>query len=93
MVDQLSTATNQCITGVDQGQMSLGFLTSMLYGIEQLGIDPGQTGQLLGVELVGLALVAVDQPDLARVGHEHLVTAPFEQPAHPGEAMKRKVYN
>jgi len=56
----------------------------MPYRVEKLGIGPSKTSQLLGVELVGLSLPSVDQPGLARVGHEHLVSAPFEDPAHPG---------
>jgi hypothetical protein len=56
----------------------------MLHRIQKLGIGPGKTGQLLGIELVGLTLVGVDQPCLAGVGHQHLVTALLEQAAHPG---------
>src|SRR5215216_7148540 len=64
--------------------MSLGLLAAMLYGIQKLGIGSGKTRQLLGVELVGLTLVAVDQPCLARIGHQNLVTAVMEDPVHPG---------
>ena len=40
----------------------------MLEWVKQLGIDSGQTGQVLCVELVGLAPLAVDKPEFPGVG-------------------------
>jgi hypothetical protein len=64
--------------------MSLGGFAPVLYGIQQFGIDPGKAGQVLGIQLVGFALIGVDQLHLARVGNQHFVAAFFEQTARPG---------
>src|SRR5829696_8512173 len=40
-------------------------------------MEARKTGQLLGIELIGLTLFAVDQPRLARIGYKYLVTALF----------------
>jgi hypothetical protein len=45
--------------------MSLALFTPVLERIEQLRIKPCQAGQILGVYLVGLLLVGVDEPYLA----------------------------
>lgn len=68
---------------MDERQVGLGVFAPVLYRVEKLGIYPGQTGQLVGIELVGLAPFAVDQPCLAGVGYEDLVSASLEQPTHP----------
>jgi hypothetical protein len=68
---------------MDERQVGLGILAPVLYRVQKLGIGPGQTGQLLGVELVGLTPFAVDQSCLSGVGYEDLVTALLEQPTHP----------
>src|SRR5215218_9590779 len=68
---------------MDQRQVSLRLFSPMLYWVEKLGIDSGQARKLLGIELVGLMLVAVDQARLARVGDKYLVSALFEDPVHP----------
>ena len=63
--------------------MSLRLFTPVLDGIQKLGIYPGQARQLLSVELIGLTLVTVDQPGLARIGYQYLVAQAFEDPVHP----------
>src|SRR5215203_5251727 len=40
-------------------------------------------GQVLSIHLIGLALVGVDEPHLASIGDQHLVTTLFEQPTNP----------
>ena len=42
----------------------------MLDRREQLGIEPGQPGQLFGVDLVGLASLPVDEAHLPGVGEQ-----------------------
>jgi hypothetical protein len=51
---------------------------------QQLGIESGKPGQVLGVYLVGFALVLVDQAQLTSVGHQHLVSTLFQKPTDPG---------
>lgn len=46
----------------------------MLDRAEQLGIEPCYTRQILSVYAITLMLVLVDQPQLARVGHDDLMT-------------------
>jgi hypothetical protein len=69
--------------------MSLALFTSVLEGVEQLRIKTCQASQILGVYLVGLALVGIDQPCLARIGYQHLVATLFEHPANPGRVSAR----
>jgi hypothetical protein len=64
--------------------MSLALFTPMLERVKKLGIQPRQAGQILGVQFVVLALVAVDEPQFTGIGHQHLVAAPLQKPAHPG---------
>src|SRR3712207_407126 len=62
----------------------------MLQRREQLGVhSSGKTSQLLGIQLVGLSPLAIDQPRLARVGHQDLVATLFEHPAHPRRVSSR----
>src|SRR3712207_3606902 len=65
MVDELRTATNEHFAGVQKRQVSLGLLTSVLERVQELGINSGQPGQILRVELVTFTLVAVDEVELS----------------------------
>ena len=69
--------------------MSLGIFASMFEWVEQLRVQPCQASQVLGIYLVGLALVGVDQSRLARIGYQHLVATLFEHPANPGGVSAR----
>src|SRR5215210_8946321 len=51
---------------------------------EQLRIE---ACQVLGIDLVGLLLVGVDEPQLASIGHQDLVAALLREPADPGEGF------
>jgi hypothetical protein len=64
--------------------MSLALLAPMLYGVEELRIEACQASQILGVDLVGLAFVGVDELYLARIGNQYLVATLLEHPACPG---------
>src|SRR3990170_2183812 len=63
--------------------MGRGFRASMANGGEELGIEAGETGQVLGVGLVCLAGAAEDQPQRARVGDQDLMPELLEQVAGP----------
>ena len=54
--------------------MGLALFAPVLEWVQQLRIQSCQASQVLGVDLVGLALVGVDEPQFAGVGHQHLVT-------------------
>jgi hypothetical protein len=53
--------------------MSLGAFAPMLEGVQELGIQACQASQVLGVYLVGLAFVGIDEPYLTGIGHQYLV--------------------
>src|SRR5215211_9446951 len=64
--------------------MSLALFSPVLERVQELRIQTRQASQVLGVYLVGLALVGVDQPRLARIGYQHLVaTLLLEHPTNP----------
>ncbi len=63
--------------------MSLALFAPVLERIEQLRVQSCQASQVLGVYLIGLLLVSVDESQLTGVGHQNLVTALLEQPTNP----------
>src|SRR5215216_6345002 len=63
--------------------MSLALFAPVLERIEQLRVHSCQASQVLGVYLIGLLLVSVDESQLTGVGHQDLVTALLEQPTNP----------
>ena len=67
MVDQLCTGTDEHLAGVQKRQVRLGFLAPVLERVQKLGIDSSQPGQILRIELVGFALVGVDEVELSGV--------------------------
>jgi hypothetical protein len=69
---------------MDYRQVSLGVAASVLHRVQKFRIGPSEAGQLLGIELVGLTPLAIDQPRLTRIGYEYLVTALGKQTAYPG---------
>ena len=64
--------------------MSLGLFAPMLYGVEELRIHSSQPSQILGVDLIGLLLVGVDEPQFTGVGHQYLMATLLKHPAGPG---------
>jgi len=48
---------------------------------EQFVFEPGEG---LGIDPIARAVTAIDEPPLARIGHQHLVPEALEQAAHPG---------
>jgi len=83
MVDELSAGANQAVASSDDRQVGLGLRAPMVDGGEQLGVQPGQPGQVLGVGAIALAGVAEDQTQLAGVGRQDFVTKLGEQCADP----------
>jgi hypothetical protein len=63
--------------------MGLRVFAPVLDGVQELGVHSSQASQVLGVDLVGLAFVGVDEPYLPGVGNQDLVTALLEYPARP----------
>jgi hypothetical protein len=69
--------------------MGLGVLTPVLEWVQQLRIKTCQASQILGIDLICLLLVGVDEPQFAGIGHKDLVAAFFEHPAHPRRMSSR----
>ena len=69
--------------------MGLALFASVLEWIEQLRVQTCQTSQILGVYLVALAFVSVDQSQLTSIGHKDLVAALLQEPAYPGRVGSR----
>src|SRR5215210_4311994 len=63
--------------------MGLGVFAPVLERIEQLRVHSCQACQVLGVYLVGLLLVGVDEPQFASVGHQYVVATLLQEPANP----------
>jgi hypothetical protein len=64
--------------------VGLGAFTPVPEWVQQLRIKACQASQILGVDLIRFAFVGVDESQLAGIGHQDLVGAPFEQTANPG---------
>jgi hypothetical protein len=64
--------------------MSLALLAPVLERIQELRVHSSQASQVLGIDLVGLLLVGVDQSQFAGVGHQDLVATLLQDPARPG---------
>ncbi len=56
----------------------------MLDWIQELGIQPCNTRQLLSVQPVVLRIALKDHPPLARIGHDHVMTQCLQKLGHPG---------
>ena len=54
--------------------MSLALFAPMLYGVEELRIRSCQASQILGIYLVGLTLVGIDEPQFTGIGYQYLMT-------------------
>src|SRR3954464_1843615 len=64
--------------------MRLGVFPPVVQWVQQLWIQTGEASQLAGIKLVGFALGAVDEPRLARISYQHLMSTLLEQSANPG---------
>jgi hypothetical protein len=69
--------------------VGLALFAPVLERIQELGIHSCQASQILGVDLIGLAPVGVDEPKLAGIGHQHLVATLLQEPANPGRVGSR----
>jgi hypothetical protein len=73
VVHELGAAIYQRLAGPDDGHMGLRVFAPMLEGVQQLRVHSCQASQVLGVYLIGLAFVGVDEPQLPGIGHQNLV--------------------
>jgi hypothetical protein len=55
--------------------MGLALFAPMLEWVQQLRVHSCQASQILGIDLVGLAFVAIDEPQFTGIGHQYLVAA------------------
>jgi hypothetical protein len=58
-------------------------------GTQNLGIKPGEARQLLGIDLVALAVTMRDRPRLPHVRHDHLVSEQLKLFADPDRVRAR----
>src|SRR5918993_4686040 len=84
VVDHLGAATDQRLSRMDYRQVSLGVLAPVLHRVQKFRIGPGETGQLLGIELVGLTPLAIDQSSLTRISDQYFVATLGKQTTYPG---------
>ena len=56
----------------------------MLHRMQQLGIDPRQTGQGLRIQAIVFFAALPNQLHLAGIGHDHLVPQLAQQATDPG---------
>jgi hypothetical protein len=73
--NQLRAATHQRLARADDGHMGLALFAPMLEWVQQLRVHSCQAREVLGVYLIGLLLVGVDEPELPCIGHKDLMTA------------------
>jgi hypothetical protein len=57
--------------------VGLGVFAPMLERIEQFRIQTCHTSEVLGVDLIRLTLIGVDELEFAGIGHQDLVAAPL----------------
>jgi hypothetical protein len=84
VIDEERARPDQRIAGPQLGEIGLGLGPAVVDRLEQRGIKPPESGQGLGIHPITLAVAAIDESQLARVGHQHLVPEALEQAAHPG---------
>ena len=53
--------------------MGLRVFASMFEWVQELRVHSSQASQILGIDLIGLAFVGIDEPQFAGVGNEYLV--------------------
>jgi hypothetical protein len=63
--------------------MGLALFAPVLEWVQQLRVHSSQASQILGIDLICLTLVGVDEPQLAGIGHQDLVATLLEHPASP----------
>ena len=56
VVDELGAAIYQSLPGADDGHMGLRVFASMFEWVQELRVKTRQASQILGIDLVGLAL-------------------------------------
>ena len=69
--------------------MRLRFRAAMFHRTQQLGIDPSQPRQCLGIQAIVLLSTLSDQAHVAGVGHDDLVSDFTQQTAHPRRVHSR----
>ena len=84
VIDELGAGAHQAVAGAELGEIDLGLSAAVADRLEERRIEAPQPGQGLSIDAVALPLAGVDEPELAGIRDEDLVTQPGEQSAHPG---------
>src|SRR5438874_2845354 len=82
-IDQGHPRTHQTVTQFDAQQILLRFLAPVANRIEQRAIHPPDARQHQRVPPIALAFMLINRPHLARIGHNHLPTQPFQVSTDP----------
>ena len=83
MVDELRPRTHEGVAAAHDGKVLFGLRAAVPDGGQQLGVEPPEARQLLGVAAVVLAVAAGDQRRLPGVRHDHFVAELRQQAAQP----------
>jgi hypothetical protein len=84
MIDESGPGTHEHIPAPDYGQIGLGIQLPMLDRGKQHGIESPDTSQVLGIDLIILGVVFIDQSKFARIGDNHFMSQIIQQATHPG---------
>ena len=82
--DEAGARPHERVAAAQKGEVDLGLGAAVAQGRQQRWVEAAHPGEVLGVDAVRLRVVGVDQAQLARVGHNHLVPELGEQATHPG---------
>jgi hypothetical protein len=63
--------------------VGLALFAPVLERVQELRIEACQASEILGVDLIRLTRVGVDEPYLASIGHQDLMAALLEHSANP----------
>jgi hypothetical protein len=82
--DEAGARAHQRIAGPQLGEIGLGLDPAVADRLEQRRVEPPEPSQGLGIDPITLAVTAIDPPELARIGDQHLVPEALEQATDPG---------
>src|SRR5215210_6171310 len=75
VVHELGAAIYQRLPGTDDSHMSLRVFAPVLEWVQELRVHSCQASEVLGVDLICLTLVGVDEPQFTSIGHQDHVAA------------------
>ena len=83
MCDQHGSRFHQHVPRLDNGQIGLGLCPAMVNRMQQLWIEPSDSGQHLRIPIITLFVAVPDHPQLAWIPDQNLVAQFFKNTADP----------